>query len=119
MEEEIQKELEGLGSKASRQAESESLDNQAKRIRNAYTPKQLEQQIEMFKKELEMADINLEMAHSKTDLIKFIKSDPNYANSPFKMGMVAYLTQNGVGGAVNNASSTLLDAMNWAITLVK
>ena len=74
MEEEIQKELEGLGSKASRQAESESLDNQAKRIRNAYTPKQLEQQIEMFKKELEMADINLEMAHSKTDLIKFIKS---------------------------------------------
>ena len=119
LEEEIQKELEGLGSKASRQAESESLDNQAKRIRNAYTPKQIEQQIEMFKKELEMADINLEMAHSKTDLIKFIKSDPNYANSPFKMGMVAYLTQNGVGGAVNNASSTLLDAMNWAITLVK
>ena len=119
LEEEIQKELEGLGSKASRQAESESLDNQAKRIRNAYTPKQLEQQIEMFKKELEMADINLEMAHSKTDLIKFIKSDPNYANSPFKMGMVAYLTQNGVGGAVNNASSTLLDAMNWAITIAK
>ena len=119
MEEEIQKELEGLGSKASRQAESEKLDNEAKKIRNAYTPKQLEQQIEMFKKELEMADINLEMAHSKTDLIKFIKSDPNYANSPFKMGMVAYLTQNGVGGAVNNASSTLLDAMNWAITLVK
>ena len=119
LEEEIQKELEGLGSAAGRKAESESLDNEAKRIRNAYTPKQLEQQIEMFKKELEMADINLEMAHSKTDLIKFIKSDPDYANSPFKMGMVAYLTQNGVGGAVNNASSTLLDAMNWAITLVK
>ena len=119
MEEEIQKELEGLGSKASRQAESESLDNEAKKIRNAYTPKQLEQQIEMFKKELEMADINLEMAHSKTDLIKFIKKDPNYANSPFKMGMVAYLTQNGVGGAADNASSTLLDAMNWILTLVK
>ena len=119
MEEEIQKEIEGIGSKASRQAESESLDNEAKRIRNAYTPKQLEQQIEMFKKELEMADINLEMAHSKTDLINFIKKDPDYANNPFKMGMVAYLTQNGVGGAVNNASSTLLDAMNWAITLVK
>ena len=117
--EEIQKELESLGSKASRQAESESLDNEAKKIRNAYTPKQLEQQIEMFKKELEMAEIDLEMAHSRTDLIKFIKSDPNYANNPFKMGMVAYLTQNGVGGAVNNASSTLLDAMNWAITLVK
>ena len=117
--EEIQKELEGLGSKASRQAESESLDNEAKRIRNAYTPKQLEQQIEMFKKELEKAEIDLDMAHSRTDLIKFIKSDPDYANNPFKMGMVAYLTQNGVGGAVNNASSTLLDAMNWAITLVK
>ena len=119
MEEEIQKELEGLGSKASRQAESESLDNEAKRIRNAYTPKQLENQIEMFKKELEMADINLDMAHSKTDLINFIKKDPDYANSPFKMGMVAYLTQKGVGDAADNASSTLLDAMNWILTLAK
>lgn len=119
--EEIQKELEGLGSKASRQAESESLDNQAKRIRNTYTPAQLENQIAMFEKELEMAGINLDMAHSRTDLINFIKSDPDYAKSPFKMGIVAYLTQNGVGGAVNNASSTLLDAMKWAraITLVK
>ena len=115
LEEEIQKELEGLGSKASRQAESEKLDNEAKKIRNAYTPKQLEQQVEMFKKELEMANINLDMAHSKTDLINFIKKDPNYANSPFKMGMVAYLTQQGVGGA----SSTLLDAMNWILTLAK
>lgn len=119
LEEEIQKELEGLGGKASRQAESEKLDNEAKKIRNTYTPKQLEQQIEMFKKELEKAEIDLDMAHSRTDLIKFIKSDPDYTNNPFKMGMVAYLTQNGVGGAVNNASSTLLDAMNWAITLVK
>ena len=117
--EEIGKETESLGGAAGRKAESESLDNEAKRIRNAYKPKQLEQQIEMFEKELEMAGINLDVAHSRTDLINFIKSDPNYENSPFKMGMVAYLTQNGVGGAVNNASSTLLDAMNWAITLVK
>ena len=117
--EEIGKETESLGGAAGRKAESESLDNEAKRIRNAYRPKQLEQQIEMFEKELEMAGIDLDMAHSRTDLINFIKSDPNYANSPFKMGMVAYLTQNGVGGAVNNASSTLLDAMNWALTLVK
>lgn len=119
MDEEIGKETESLGGAAGRKAESESLDNEAKRIRNAYTPKQLELQIEMFKKELEMAGINLDMAHSRTDLINFIKKDPDYANSPFKMGMVAYLTQNGVGGAVNNASSTLLDAMNWAITLLK
>lgn len=117
--EEIGKETESLGGAAGRKAESESLDNQAKRIRNAYKPKQLEQQIEMFEKELEMAGINLDMAHSRTDLINFIKSDPNYANSPFKMGMVAYLTQNGVGGAVNNASSTLLDAMNWMLTIAK
>ena len=117
--EEIGKETESLGGAAGRKAESESLDNQAKRIRNAYRPKQLEQQIEMFEKELEMAGIDLDMAHSRTDLINFIKSDPNYANNPFKMGMVAYLTQNGVGGAVNNASSTLLDAMNWMLTLVK
>ena len=117
--EEIGKETESLGGAAGRKAESESLDNEAKRIINAYRPKQLEQQIEMFEKELEMAGIDLDMAHSRTDLINFIKSDPNYANNPFKMGMVAYLTQNGVGGAVNNASSTLLDAMNWMLTLVK
>lgn len=119
MEEEIQKELEGLGSKASRQAESESLDNIAKKIRNDYIPKQLEQQIEMFKKELEMAGINLNMAHSKEDIINFIKSDPNYANSPIKMATVAYLAQAGTAGAVNNASTTLLDAMNWLVTLAK
>ena len=117
--EEIQKELEGVGSKASRQAESESLDNQAKRIRNAYTPKQLEQQIEMFKRDLEMADINLDMAHSKTDLINFIKKDPDYTNSPFKMGLVAYLTQTGAAGAADNASKTLSDAINWILTIAK
>ena len=117
--EEIGKETESLGGAASRQAESESLDIQAKRIRNTYTPAQLEHQIEMFKKELEKAEIDLDMAHSRTDLINFIKKDPDYANNPFKMGMVAYLTQNGVGGAVNNASSTLLDAMNWAVTIAK
>ena len=117
--EEIQKEKEGVGSAASRQAESESLDNQAKRIRNAYTPKQLENQIEMFKRDLEMADINLDMAHSKTDLINFIKKDPDYTNSPFKMGLVAYLTQTGAAGAANNASKTLSDALNWIVTLVK
>ena len=117
--EEIQKEKEGVGSAASRQAESESLDNQAKRIRNAYTPKQLENQIAMFEKELEMAGINLDMAHSKTDLINFIKKDPDYTNSPFKMGLVAYLTQTGAAGAANNASKTLSDAINWILTIAK
>lgn len=117
--EEIQKEKEGVGSAASRQAESESLDNQAKRIRNAYTPTQLENQIAMFEKELEMAGINLDMAHSKTDLINFIKNDPNYTNSPFKMGLVAYLTQTGAAGAANNASKTLSDAINWILTIAK
>ena len=117
--EEIQKEKEGVGSAASRQAESESLDNQSKRIRNAYTPKQLENQIAMFEKELEMAGINLDMAHSKTDLINFIKKDPDYTNSPFKMGLVAYLTQTGAAGAANNASKTLSDAINWILTIAK
>ena len=117
--EEIQKEKEGVGSAASRQAESETLDNQAKRIRNAYTPKQLENQIAMFEKELEMAGINLDMAHSKTDLINFIKKDPDYTNSPFKMGLVAYLTQTGAAGAANDASKTLSDAMNWILTIAK
>ena len=119
MSEEIQKEKEGVGSAASRQAESESLDNQSKRIRNAYTPKQLENQIAMFEKELEMAGINLDMAHSKTDLINFIKNDPDYTNSPFKMGLVAYLTQTGAAGAANNASKTLSDAINWILTIAK
>lgn len=117
--EEIGKETESLGGAAGRKAESESLDNQAKRIRNAYTPTQLENQIEMFKRDLEMADINLDMAHSKTDLINFIKKDPDYTNSPFKMGLVAYLTQTGAAGAANNASKTLSDALNWIVTLVK
>lgn len=115
----IGKETESLGGAAGRKAESESLDNQAKRIRNAYTPAQLENQIEMFKRDLEMADINLDMAHSKTDLINFIKKDPDYTNSPFKMGLVAYLTQTGAAGAANNASKTLSDALNWIVTLVK
>ena len=117
--EEIQKEKEGVGSAASRQAESESLDNQAKRIRNAYTPAQLEHQIEMFKDELEMSHISLDMAHSKTDLINFIKKDPDYTNSPFKMGLVAYLTQTGAAGAANDASKTLSDAINWILTIAK
>ena len=117
--EEIGMETESLGGAAGRQAESESLDLEAKKIRNAYTPAQLEQQIEMFKKDLEMADINLDMAHSRTDIINFIKKDPNYVNSPFKMGIVAYLTQAGVGGAANNASKTLGDAINWILTIAK
>lgn len=117
--EEIGKETESLGGAAGRKAESETLDNEAKRIRNAYTPAQLEQQIEMFKRDLERADIDLDMAHSRTDLINFIKSDKNYAKSPFKMGLVAYLTQAGAAGAANNASKTLGDAINWILTLVK
>ena len=117
--EEIGKETESLGGAAGRKAESESLDNQSKRIRNAYTPKQLENQIAMFEKELEMAGINLDMAHSKTDLINFIKKDPDYTNSPFKMGLVAYLTQTGAAGAANDASKTLSDAINWILTIAK
>lgn len=117
--EEIGKETESLGGAAGRQAQNEILDIEAKKIRNAYTPEQLEQQIEMFKKDLEMADINLGMAHSRTDLINFIKSDPDYAKSPFKMGLVAYLTQAGAAGAANNASKTLGDAINWVLTLAK
>ena len=117
--EEIGKETESLGGAAGRQAESESLDIAAKRIRNTYSPAQLEQQIEMFKNDLEMSQINIGMAHSRTDLINFIKKDPDYAKSPFKMGLVAYLTQAGVGGATNNASKTLGDAINWVLTLAK
>ena len=117
--EEIGMETESLGGAAGRKAESESLDNQAKRIRNAYTPAQLEQQIEMFKRDLERADIDLDMAHSRTDLINFIKNDPEYEKSPFKMGLVAYLTQAGAAGAANNASKTLGDAINWILTLTK
>ena len=117
--EEIGMETESLGGAAGRQAQSETLDNEAKRIRNAYTPAQLEQQIEMFKRDLERADIDLGMAHSRTDLINFIKNEPDYAKSPFKMGLVAYLTQAGAAGAANNASKTLGDAINWVLTLAK
>lgn len=115
LEEEIQKELEGLGSKASRQAESEKLDNEAKKIRNAYTPKQLEQQIEIFKTELEKAKIDVSKAKNTQDIIDYIKKDPNYVNSPFKMAMVAYLSQTGVGGAAKSGA----DALNWLLTVFK
>ena len=117
--EEIGMETESLGGAAGRQAQSETLDLEAKKIRNTYTPAQLKQQIEMFKKDLEMADINLDMAHSRTDLINFIKKDKDYVNSPFKMGLVAYLTQAGAAGAANNASKTLGDAINWILTIAK
>ena len=117
--EEIGMETESLGGAAGRQAQSETLDIEAKKIRNAYTPAQLEQQIEMFKLDLEKAHIDLDMAHSRTDLINFIKKDPDYAKSPFKMGLVAYLTQAGAAGAANNASKTLGDAINWVLTLAK
>ena len=110
--EEIGMETENLGGAAGRQAESEKLDLEAKKIINAYTPAQLEQQIEMFKRDLEMADINLDMAHSKTDLINYIKKDPKYAKSPFKMGIVALLTQKGIGGATDSASKALDTAIN-------
>lgn len=113
--EEIGKETESLGGAAGRKAESESLDNQAKKIRNAYTPKILEQQIEMFKKELEKAKIDISKAQNTQDIIEYIKSDPNYVNSPFKMATVAYLSQTGVGGAVKTGA----DAMNWLLTVFK
>ena len=117
--EEIRKELEDLGGAAGRQAESENLDLEAKKIRNAYTSKELEQQIEMFKVDLEKAHIDLDTAHSKTDLINFIKKSPDYAKSPFKMGLAAYLAQAGTAGAANNASSALGNAINWILTLAK
>lgn len=117
--EEIGKETESLGGAAGRQAQSEILDIEAKKIRNAYTPEQLQNQIEMFKRELERADIDLDVAHSRTDLINFIKSGKDYEKSPFKMGLVAYLTQTGAAGAANNASKTLGDAINWVLTLAK
>ena len=110
--EEIGKETESLGGAAGRQAESEKLDLEAERIRNAYKPAQLEQQIEMLKNEIETSRINLDMAHSRTDLINFIKSDKDYANSPFKMGLVAILTQAGVGGVADSASKALGNAIN-------
>lgn len=115
MAEETQKELEGIGSTASRKAESERLDNEAKKIRNAYTPKQLDQQIEMFKKDLEMAGINISKAKNTQDIIDYIKEDPNYVDSPFKMAMVAYLSQTGVGGAAKSGA----DALNWLLTVFK
>ena len=115
LDEEIQKELEGIGSASSRKAESERLDNEAKKIRNAYTPKQLDQQIEMFKKDLEMAGINISKAKNTQDIIDYIKEDPNYVDSPFKMAMVAYLSQTGVGGAAKSGA----DALNWLLTVFK
>lgn len=115
MAEETQKELEGIGSAASRKAESESLDNIAKKIINAYTPKQLENQVKMFEKELEKAGIDVSKAQNTQDIIDYIKKDPDYANSLFKMATVAYLSQAGVGGAAKTGA----DALNWLLTVFK
>ena len=110
--EEIGKETESLGGAAGRQAQSETLDIEAKKIRNAYTPEQLQNQIEMFKLDLEKAHIDLDIAHSRTDLINHIKSSKDYEKSPFKMGLVAILTQKGVGGAADDASGILKSALS-------
>ena len=111
----IGKETESLGGAAGRKAESEKLDNQAKKIRNAYTPKMLENQVKMFEKELEKAGIDVSKAQNTQDIIDYIKKDPNYVDSPFKMAMVAYLSQTGVGGAAKSGA----DALNWLLTVFK
>lgn len=108
-----------MGGPSGRKAEMENLDIAAKRIRNEYTPAQLETQLGLLQKELEMAGINVNLASSKTDIINHIKSDPNYSNDPIKMGIVAYLSQAGMAGAANAGGNTLANAANWILTLAK
>jgi hypothetical protein len=117
--EESEMEAEGMGGPSGRKAEMENLDVAAKRIRNEYTPAQLETQLGLLQKELEMAGINVNLASSKTDIINHIKSDPNYSNDPIKMGIVAYLSQAGMAGAANAGGNTLANAANWILTLAK
>ena len=105
--EEIGKETEGLGGAATRQAESENIANLEARIRAKYSPRMLELEIENLENEVKKSGIDATKAENSQALIEHIKQDPEYENKPLKMLLVGFLSQTGVGGAVNSGASAL------------
>ena len=105
--EEIGMETEGLGGAAGRQAESENIANLEARIRAEYSPRMLELEIENLENEVKKSGIDATKAENSQALIEHIKQDPEYENKPLKMLLVGFLSQTGVGGAVNSGASAL------------
>lgn len=105
--EEIGKETESLGGAAGRQAESENIANLEAQIRANYTPKMLDLEIKNLENEIKKSKIDITKAENSLAIIEYIKKDPDYANNPFKMLFVGFLSQKGVGGAMNTGASAL------------
>src|SRR5574344_126793 len=105
--EEIGKETESLGGAAGRKAESENIANLEARIRANYSPKMLDLEIKKLENEVKKSGIDVTKAENSQALIEHIKQDPDYENNLFKMLLVGFLSQTGVGGAVNTGASAL------------
>src|SRR5574344_1069031 len=105
--EEIGKETESLGGAAGRKAESENIANLEARIRANYSPKMLDLEIKNLENEVKKSGIDVTKAENSQALIEHIKKSPDYENNLFKMLLVGFLSQTGVGGAVNTGASAL------------
>lgn len=105
--EEIGKETESLGGAAGRKAESENIANLEARIRAEYSPQMLENEIKKLENEVKLSGIDVTKAENSQALIEHIKQDPDYEDKPLKMLLVGFLSQTGVGGAVNSGASAL------------
>ena len=105
--EETGKETESLGGAASRKAESENIANLEARIRAEYSPQMLDLEIKNLENEVKKSGIDVTKAENSQALIEHIKQDPKYEDKPLKMLLVGFLSQTGVGGAVNSGASAL------------
>lgn len=105
--EEIGMETESLGGAAGRKAESENIANLEARIRAEYSPQMLDLEIKNLENEVKKSGIDVTKAENSQALIEHIKQDPDYENKPLKMLLVGFLSQTGVGGAVNTGASAL------------
>lgn len=105
--EEIGMETESLDGAARRKAESENIANLEARIRAEYSPQILDLEIKNLENEVKKSGIDVTKAENSQALIEHIKQDPDYENKPLKMLLVGFLSQTGVGGAVNTGASAL------------
>lgn len=105
--EEIGMETESLGGAAGRKAESENIANLEARIRAEYSPQMLDLEIKNLENEVKKSGIDVTKAENSQALIEHIKQDPYYEDKPLKMLLVGFLSQTGVGGAVNTGASAL------------
>lgn len=92
--EEIQMEKEELGGKASREAEAQTLANQRAAIINQYTPEQLRNQMDLLRKQVEAAGINIDIAGSKKETLDWVQN--NMEDGLLKAYIVSLLAQQGV-----------------------